>query len=685
MGGFLSSPFILGSTVIMHPIKKLGGQQHAPRVGEGAQQSSSSANKDSSKDTDTCINMFESILSERMPADFPIQTRYCTVNPCVTKIVHILHRRVLDGNEDAEVDLNRMLTLCAFIQPGSDASFCDAVQGDSGDVHSGSAFIDVCCPCQSESHTIRMVKQRYRQQFRVGCSIRFLKQMKPHGGATSAQNTHQSFEPLRIPLTSLVPCAAGAYSAFSLPDIAQSLRMILQKRFFNESFKKEWTKAAASTQVLLAGGASDSASPEEIAAGIAQDPSAQHHTPFVKAVHASSKKGRPASEAHGHASTLRAASNAADSMWGQCNTLRGCLLQESIPCLKRCKRPPSMSQTFQQRHPALVDAKGKCTFDAVDVSSCITILHATLLKLYRNLGVKTPVFKAKAFMAKRLMHLSTMPSELQTQFLLDHPALVRICFMEYSLNMLLEWLPCERELFCRTCPTMSHYFNVAISMCDTFRQEAVTHGTEDWQFINRVACINIERCIRVCKFKHVRIPDPIVRKGHVNQQLFDARALSHMPRLNCAREWQTTEWHVPGHSSSQTVATGHTHDGRDSLPHSRAEGTWTRPSKDRARMLVDSFVKLDQGGASGNEEENLLDSCRQLAEHFSVHALPRTVRAHQLDALASVHGSCTASLVACRKMSFCIVCAINGKGFQSKLRMCSVSGTLSCISCKPGA
>ncbi len=234
-------------------------------------------------------------------------------------------------------------------------------------------------------------------------------------------------------------------------------------------------------------------------------------------------------------STAAAAANAnANKLWAWAHTLSATLLHDSLPCMKRSKRPvvPSAPQSTNQQQPPLprqrmqplspVSECGKG--DQVDVAACINVLFGTLLKLYQ-LGAKTPTFKARVAMTtrygqrfayciqtstkspltvlfgSRLMDLSTLPIAEQNAFLAEHASLVRLCFMEYSLNALVDWLPCERELLLRTCPAMDTYLRIAGSMCDIFRQDALATGLESWELLNRAAATSIERCIRVCKFK----------------------------------------------------------------------------------------------------------------------------------------------------------------------------------------
>lgn len=83
--------------------------------------------------------------------------------------------------------------------------------------------------------------------------------------------------------------------------------------------------------------------------------------------------------------------------------------------------------------------------------------------------------------------------------------------------------------------------------------------------------------------------------------------------------------------------------------------------------------------------EKTLLSLKLVHSNFSLHRLPSIVRCYQQDVLDALHSACSARRAAAHLMSFCLVCAINGKGFQSKLRMCSISRGLSCITCQPGA
>ena len=140
---------------------------------------------------------------------------------------------------------------------------------------------------------------------------------------------------------------------------------------------------------------------------------------------------------HHHTSNAAAASAAvAGKIWARAHTLSCMLLHDSLPCMKRCKRPVATSAAAPKQLAKTTAAAlpppevlGR-SINPVDVAACINVLYGTLLKLY-PLGAKVPTFKARVAMTTRLMALAGLPTADQQKFLADHPALVRICFMEY--------------------------------------------------------------------------------------------------------------------------------------------------------------------------------------------------------------------------------------------------------------
>ena len=99
--------------------------------------------------------------------------------------------------------------------------------------------------------------------------------------------------------------------------------------------------------------------------------------------------------------------------------------------------------------------------------------------------------RSRVNIVSRMLKLTTcMGMEEQLQFMQRYPALMRICFMEYTINAMTDWLQCERQLLFpglngrassgiresfssqqRQCDSaMATYSGIAVAMCDIFRQ-----------------------------------------------------------------------------------------------------------------------------------------------------------------------------------------------------------------------
>ena len=206
--------------------------------------SSSDMNYDGGKDN-----------SDSEKGAFPLRIQYCPVNPCITRIVHRLHRQILDGVEGADVELNRYLTVCSFLSQHSNSEDAEDVSGSSPCTWEARIILD--CVCGSEAHAIRLTKRAYQQQFRLGRRCRFLcLAATAAGGLATVHTAHHkrlaaatATRPLHIPLQALIPPRHVALQHSLLPDLGASMRMVLQRRLFTEHSRKQWVKAASNIQV----------------------------------------------------------------------------------------------------------------------------------------------------------------------------------------------------------------------------------------------------------------------------------------------------------------------------------------------------------------------------------------------------------------------------------------------------
>lgn len=65
--------------------------------------------------------------------------------------------------------------------------------------------------------------------------------------------------------------------------------------------------------------------------------------------------------------------------------------------------------------------------------------------------------------------------------------------------------------------------------------------------------------------------------------------------------------------------------------------------------------------------------------------LPLAVARLQRESLWELHSACGMKMQSARVLRFCIVCAINGRGFAGKFRMCTRTMSLCCTACSDGS
>lgn len=679
-------------------------------------------------------------------SSFPLRVNYCAANPCLTREIHRLHRHVLDGMPGADVRLNGMLAVCAMLLPSKTTTSAATNDECCPSSSSCTAHLVLECICGDPRHDVALKKRGYVHQFHHWRRCDFASSPSPR--------------PLRIPISCLIT-PLGATPQYSLlPDLGRFVHRALLKRYFTDQSKRQWLRTATGHQILGGFVASPLPSPPPLPCPAAPP----HHLKQQQQQHLNvpSSFSRPVAEA--------AASFAAER-WKASAMLCTSLLHDSFPCMKKTKRAPMMTmampsnedeeaeeeeegmgtlshphnnkkgqkQQQQQQNHAGGGGGGKPApvYDPVDVAACVNVLYGTLLKLY-PLGAKVPTFNARVVVMARLMHLSSLTTDKKVEFLMQYPALVRLCFMEYSLNALMDWLPCERELFCSICPPMKVYSSVAVAVCDVFRQDHLTTGSEDWAALNRAALSSIDRCIRVCKFKALKTSEISFKLQHVDPATFHCGALD-MPLVHILGDDEderggggerveeeratktkkqasgtllltkrrgrgpaatttttTTTLGPPSFSSSPSCCAKR---GGDALSSSsKAEEEQQHHRSVLLRGLVDalaasssssssSAAAVPHHGAGRSDDDGeglLLRSCQTLQRSLRVYPLPVSVAWAQQSTLVGLHSACTARMVAARKLSFCAVCAMNGRGFQCKLRMCCLDGTLSCITCPPG-
>lgn len=461
----MPGPSIVGSAVIVYPIRPslqgcaaAAADEEAERLlpdhgcdggaASAAARAAAAAAPNSHSSSPSSSSSSSSHSSYSHSSAHGPRINYCPSNPCITHLVHRLHHQLLSGDADAEIHLSRCLTVCAFLSQHQG----DGCEEDSHPPSSAPppaamlvAHIAIDCTCGDPAHQVRMAKRGYVQQFRLPTRCRYVAAGTRDSSGHVSEVRRKAFQPVRIPLASLFPGVQAAMQHGLLPDLGAAFRSVLLRRSSTEQFRKAWVKAAAGMQILPAASTSSSLAPAP--------------APFAA----------PLPQGGGHANSnlpATAARMASMQGWGREHPLHlsiaSALIHDSIPCIKRVKKHQG-SQACGGG-----SSSGSGSSETVELACCINVLFGTLLKLYER-GAKVPTFTSRVAMTARLMQLQCMPQHEQSKFLAENASLVRLCFMEYSLNALQDWLPCEREQLVASCPAMEGYFRVAVCMCDVFR------------------------------------------------------------------------------------------------------------------------------------------------------------------------------------------------------------------------
>ena len=451
--------------------------------------------------------------------------------------------------------------------------------------------IRITCLCGDPNHAVILHKQRG-----AGCTSCY---PFDTGYLSARSSMGQTAGPVDVPAHCFVQDSHDAVQFGLLPDLGTYVRVILQRRYFTPGSVKHSRKCARILEVSC----------------FPQSTSKRKHwvndlltivlLHFLKQDHTGSSKSswtKGASCMGGDPGPLPVA-----FVEGFIDGLCCTLLQDSIPCMRRAKR--SIKFTVFQSPPT-----------NVEVAACINILHGTLLSLYPK-AVRRPTFLARVPIAMRIRQLICASKQQQMDFLASYPYLVKLCFMEYVMNLLEECMPIEMELLLGM-PSMKLYQSVCQTTCDSFRSEVIATGLEDWEHLDNAACLFIDRCIRMCKFKMYRTMEPVCRV-YETTLTFRKQALDMPSSYGCIPLMQLLG----------------THDGN----------------------------------------EDVLLSASRLQTMLVAYNLPLAITKMQIQILGDMYGSCCKMSFAACHSYICCVCAISGKGINTSLRFCSETGSISCV------
>jgi hypothetical protein len=490
---------------------------------------------------------------------------YCKSNACLDRVLSMLHTRLLEGDDTANCEIDACILPCSILNSLQVAKDQIGEASYVSHVHPTSGTSTNTC-MHSMLTCLCMKREHEIHIKKVGYVQQFDMHCPKNMTNHARSGVGKGLKGCSIPLESLFG-SKDCLQYDSLPDIGSFIRASLQRRFF--------TPALIKNQDRLCN--------EEKLHAQCND---RGKTPVVNLIRT------PV------VNTL---------LQGICCSI----LQESIPCLKRTKRRKEASWVCENS-------------SAYEVVACINIMHGTMLRLYPHAS-KQPTFTARVNIVSRLSLLLADNMVHQIQFLNEYPSLVKICFMEYTMNMLKDYMPCERKLILSS-EMLQLYETMGLLMCDNFRQDAIVTGNESWKEMDTFAEVNIEKCMRICKFKMLRITEPRIKRS-LDAKLFDPAMLQFKYMYNYTSNLK--ELYVTANEATATYA-------------------------------------------------------RTIHESLICYPLPHWVYEEQLRSMSAMHGACSYRYRAVQYTHICVVCAINNKLNSSKMRMCSVTGDVNCVTCPTG-
>lgn len=299
-----------------------------------------------------------SLESEKEDGGAPSKKHYCEENACINSRVHTLHMQVLQGNEEAHVQLNRYLLACAVLKNSGKQKRSRKKNGKALEAH----IVWTCAEdCKNGCKDIAMTKENYKQQFRAWKPPSFCK----------AGNQ------LKLPILECLVTPLECTVQYNLlPDLGRYFRGILQRQYYTEQAKKQWIKCMQPMQMpssatTAAGGNRASHHPQS---SRQQALSRRFCKVLVVCVFICV-----------HVVCMQPDHEDAAQEWDYMHGPCASMLLDSIPCMKRVKR----STPLQRGESSSTSAVAR-----TEIMACINVMYGTLLKLY-PLGAKTPTFNAK--------------------------------------------------------------------------------------------------------------------------------------------------------------------------------------------------------------------------------------------------------------------------------------------------
>jgi hypothetical protein len=145
--------------------------------------------------------------------------------------------------------------------------------------------------------------------------------------------------------------------------------------------------------------------------------------------------------------------------------------------------------------------------------------------------------------------------------------------------------------------------------------------------MDALASVAIDRCIRMCKFKMLKISELVVKVSLPSKIVFDSQALELYHTYGCT-----------------------------------------------------SLMRLVHANAS----PNVVACAMHFQTHLQIFPMVPSMRERQLQCVREMYSSCFNRVYQVCHLHICIMCTLAGKGILTPMRQCSITGDLSCSVCQPG-
>lgn len=308
------------------------------------------------------------------------------------------------------------------------------------------------------------------------------------------------------------------------------------------------------------------------------------------------------------------------------------LIYEALPNIKRTKQMKNYENPRNSHMCAPL------------TSACINVMLGTLLGLFDN-SAKQPNFPKRCKIVAEIHRATCMSDTEKQEWMHTIPNILKLSFMEYVMWFIKSFMPVEHNIIHKRAST-DIYSKTYSAVCDSFRQ-SMMETDASIQELDCIAAQNIDRCMRMCKFKMYRhTQKPITASVCVNTISQNMLEIA---------------------MNSSLLLKPHTYK--------------TPKNKGKMVNVFDNTKELSLLNPMQSAE--LLSLTNQVHQTITVSPLPKNVAELQWNTLCRQFRNCAHRLQMARSVHLCIVCCMSNKPLSNqKFRMDTSNDTLQCTTCK---